>query len=631
MINYSLFIIIPVLLLVLGVIFATFYHKYDTSRFVIPTGNLTVEILEGLGGNIISLQKDTSGEISSVVTGKWQFNKSAVAANDTGERSINFESTFTVYKADGKSNTKLDFSNFSLSNSSISKKLAVIDGNVTLNTKAKEIDGKTMPLHMVLSNNLILNMSSDSDLFRKIFENSPIYGKVTFSEDDSDASSNQTSVSRQPSRINTQIPTGPVTTDPKLGVELVTNQIKFPTKMAFLGNNDLLVLEKNEGAVKRVLNGKVENISLLDVPVANGVERGMLGIDINKTNRSLVHVFLYFTESMKDGDDVAEGKIPIGNRLYKYDLVDNKLVNPKLLLSLPAFPGSAHNGGVIIHDSNGHIYLSIGDLNRSNAKNSNSTMTVTQNNASGLKADGRAGILMMTEDGQTIEPGIIGTDDPLNKYFAYGIRNSFGMALDPLTGRLWDTESGPEFGDEINAVEPGFNSGWNKVQGIWTPIENSPGNITTDFSDLVSFNNTGRYRQPELSWYQPSPGLTGITFMNSTKLGGIYANDMLVGDFHNGNIYHFKLNSNRSGLNLPSPISDKVVNEVNETQGVIFAKGFGGITDIKIGPDGFVYVLSVYQSGDDCDPIHRPNQACIDYDKPIGGSLFRILPITSVN
>ena len=55
----------------------------------------------------------------------------------------------------------------------------------------------------------------------------------------------------------------------------------------------------------------------------------------------------------------------------------------------------------------------------------------------------------------------------MNLYYAYGLRNSFGMDFDPLTGNLWDTENGPEYGDEINLVEPGFNSGWNKVQGVW--------------------------------------------------------------------------------------------------------------------------------------------------------------------
>jgi len=628
MTKFSLIVLIPALLLVLGVVFATFYHKYDTTRFPVQvqSRNITVEILDGLGGNVISLQKDQFGNVTSIVSGKWQFNKSL----ESEKRPIDFEASFTAYNTDGKSTTKLSFSNFTLSNSSISKKLAVIDGNVSLNIKGQKQDNReSIPLHMILSNNLILNVSSDSNLFHKYFDKSPIYGKVTYSNSISDkgnATSASTPAPKPPSKVNTQFAGGPITSDQKLHVELVTNAIKFPTKMAFVGNNDLLVLEKNEGTVKRVLNGKVENNSLLDVAVANGVERGMLGISIMKTNTSLVHVFLYFTQSIKDGDDVSEGKAPLGNRLYRYDLVDDKLINPKLLLDLPSAPDSAHNGGKILQDSRGDIYLTIGDLNRSNAKNSNSTITVVQNNGNGSSADGRAGILRITEDGKTVGSGIIGRQDPLDKYFAYGIRNSFGMAFDPLTGRLWDTENGPEFGDEINLVEPGFNSGWNKVQGIWTPDENSPGNVSSDLSDLVTFNNTGKYSEPELSWYQPSPGLTSIVFLNSTKLGTNYTNDMLVGDFHNGNIYDFKLSSNRSSLILPPAISDKVVNRVNETESLIFAKGFGGITDMELGPDGYLYVLSVYQSGDNCDPIRHPNQACVSYDKPIGGSVYRILP-----
>jgi len=228
-----------------------------------------------------------------------------------------------------------------------------------------------------------------------------------------------------------------------------------------LGNNDLLVLEKNEGVVKRVLNGVIQNDSLLDVPVANGVERGMLGIAIKKPSIGPVHVFLYYTESVKDGDDLSEKKIPLGNRLYRYDLVGDKLINPKLLLNLPSTPGSAHNGGEILLDGKGNIYVTIGDLNRSNAKNSNSTITMVQNNQDGSYPDGRAGILRITEDGKPVGSGIIGSHDPLDKYFAYGIRNSFGIAFDPLTGILWDTENGPEYGDYLNFVQPSFKSGWN--------------------------------------------------------------------------------------------------------------------------------------------------------------------------
>ena len=74
-----------------------------------------------------------------------------------------------------------------------------------------------------------------------------------------------------------------MTTDKSLKVELVATGINFPTHMAFLSNDDILVLEKNDGTVKRVTKGIIQNTSLLDVSVANGVERGMLGIATKET------------------------------------------------------------------------------------------------------------------------------------------------------------------------------------------------------------------------------------------------------------------------------------------------------------------------------------------------------------
>ena len=92
------------------------------------------------------------------------------------------------------------------------------------------------------------------------------------------------------------------------------------------------------------------------------------------------------------------------------------------------------------------------------------TSTKAQNYRDGPDPDGRSGILRMTQNGQLVNgTGILGDEHPLDMYYAYGIRNSFGMDFDPVTGKLWDTENGPNYGDEINLVEPGFNSGWQEV------------------------------------------------------------------------------------------------------------------------------------------------------------------------
>ena len=150
-----------------------------------------------------------------------------------------------------------------------------------------------------------------------------------------------------------------------------------------------------------------------------------------------------------------------GNRLYKFNLSEdnNDLTDSKLMLSLPASPGNEHNGGKIIIGPDNNIYLVIGSLM--------GHKTAAQNYENGEQVDTTGGVLRIDSEGNPVRDSPLGVEYPLNIYFAYGIRNSFGMDFDPITGNLWNTENGPDFGDEINLVKPGFNSGWKDVQGIW--------------------------------------------------------------------------------------------------------------------------------------------------------------------
>jgi len=373
--------------------------------------------------------------------------------------------------------------------------------------------------------------------------------------------------------------------DSHLKVEQVVGGLDTPTTMAFLGPNDILVLEKDKGTVQRIVNGKLQGQPLLDVNVATSVERGMCGIAISKHD-SKTYVFLYYTEiSGNDGAD-RQGEEPMGNRLYRYELVDNKLINPTLLLDLPATPGPRHNGGAIIIGPGNNLYVPIGDVDGS--FRGPSSQTITQNYQSGKDADGRSGILRITQDGQPVGEGILGNDIPLRLYYAYGVRNSFGLGFDPVSGKLWDTENGPGNSDEINLVEPGFNSGWQEVMGL---AKNEKG---FDEANLVDFNGKGHYRDPELVWLNTA-GPTALLFMTSSKLGSQYLNSMFVSDVHNGRIYHFELTSDRAHLNLPPQLAGKIIKNPRASglDKIIFGEDFGGITDLKIGPDGYLYVVSI--------------------------------------
>jgi glucose/arabinose dehydrogenase len=393
--------------------------------------------------------------------------------------------------------------------------------------------------------------------------------------------------------------------------EIVFQGLSLPTNMAFLGPNDILVLEKDSGQVRRILNGATLEQPILDVSVANKGDRGMLGIAVSKNStatNSSTFVFLYFTESNgeKDGkddcfmDNCKKSLEPLGNRLYRYMINDNKLVNPKLLLDLPVSPGPRENSGVITIGPDKNVYLAVGDVSGYHDKK----LTKAQNYENGTEPDGRAGILRVTQDGKLVGKGILGDTYPLDLYFAYGIRNSFGMDFDPVTGNLWNTENGPAFGDEINLVEPGFNSGWNKVQGIWKvnefwkpdPDGNKKGEhqLHAD-SNLVDFNGRGIYSAPEFVW-DSTVGPTTLIFFSSDKYGKEHENDMFVADI-NGRIYHFDLNEDRTGLVLKGSLEDKVGNTSDiELQRRMFGNDFGIITDLEIGPDGYLYVLS-FSSG----------------------------------
>jgi aldose sugar dehydrogenase len=357
-------------------------------------------------------------------------------------------------------------------------------------------------------------------------------------------------------------------------LEKIVDGFSRPTGITFLGPDDFLVVEEDTGKVKRVVDGQVSQ-TILDVDVSTDDSRGLIGIDSHIVGGK-TFVFLYFTESSFD-----DGGEPIGNRLYRYELIDDKLISPKLLLDMPAGPGSKDNGGPVVIGPDNNVYSVIGhvagdfDLGHE---------TKAQNFNNGPDADGTSGVHRVTLNGNIVDSGILGSTNLLSTYYAYGIRNSFGMDFDPMTSKLWISENGVYTNDEINLVEPGFNGGWKQVTGLAPPDFNSSG--------LVNFNGKGKYSDPEFVWNNTvSP--TALLFFDSDKFGADYKNDMFIGDYAFGRIYHFELNLERNGLLLNEPLTDKEANSDVELQNVIFGEGFGVPTDLEVGPDGMLYISSL--------------------------------------
>jgi aldose sugar dehydrogenase len=412
----------------------------------------------------------------------------------------------------------------------------------------------------------------------------------------------------------------PIVNDKNLDIQLVATGIEFPASMSFLDYGDILVTEKNTGLVKRILNGTILKDPIASVDVESYWEGGLLGIAVDKTsaNHRPIFVYLYYSKALSQKNEDQHKFSPNnvqGNLLYRYEYQNGKLSNPKLLLKLP-YPQNfthVHNGGVVLIGPDHNIYLGVGDFGQ--------PVTKTQNVNSKLPINGSSSIYRLTKDGLPAKGNPFVGD--MAKYYAYGMRNTYGMDFDPVTGNLWDTENGPDYGDEINLVQSGFNSGWKKVQGL-SLLYSLHAKRQFDPDRLIDFDRKGKYSEPEFAWNE-TVGVTAIKFLNSDKLGKDYENDIFVGDFDNGNIYHFDLNSKRTDLLLGNKLADKIANNGNELRDITFGRGFGPILDIKVGPDGYLYILSLYEAkGKWCVKIKYAD--CYKFDSPgIHGSIFRIV------
>jgi glucose/arabinose dehydrogenase len=297
----------------------------------------------------------------------------------------------------------------------------------------------------------------------------------------------------------------PELVDSNLNVRSVVAGLNQPTSMAFLGANDFLVLEKATGRVQRVVNGAVQS-TVLDLAVNFGSERGLLGIALHPQFPATPWVYLYWTESSTGADTNVLANTPLlGNRVDRFiwNAAAATLTHDKEIIRLRARQEDAgqpargnHNGGILRFGPDRKLYVYMGDNGRrgqlQNLPDGPGMLQAPVPNGPapmGNQPDDQFGgpepdnahltgmILRLNDDGTTP------TDNPfhaagakrggeaganIQKLFAYGIRNGFGMAFDPASGNLWEAQNGDDSFTELNLVERGANLGWIQVMG---PLE----------------------------------------------------------------------------------------------------------------------------------------------------------------
>jgi glucose/arabinose dehydrogenase len=374
---------------------------------------------------------------------------------------------------------------------------------------------------------------------------------------------------------------------------IISSGLSRPIMMTWLNPanpNDFFVLEKVDdsssprvGRVRRVTNGVIsEPLLTLEVSSANW-EHGLLGIELHPDFEQNGYVYLYYTEPDPNAPTVS-----LRSRLVRYRFNGTALIEPIDIWTVPIRNDRYHFGGVIRFGPDGKLYIVIGD----HRQNTSNTIEVNRN-ASGVL--GAGGIYRLNDDGSipADNPFASHPDPRIRALYAYGIRNSFGLQFDARTGWLWFTENGPNVYDEINIAFPGMNSGWVKIMGpdARDATYNENGNRAYNASDLVMLPNA-YYDDPRFSWYRPI-GVAAICFLRSARFDPDLRDQCVIGESVNSRLYLFQMNAQRDGfIFTDSRLQDLVADDSDERNLNAWGTNWGVVSDLKIGPDGYLYVIS---------------------------------------
>ena len=467
-------------------------------------------------------------------------------------------------------------------------------------------------------------------------------------------------------------------TDETLGVEVVTAGLTEPTALAFLARNDFFVTEKSTGEVHRVVDGEVSD-PVIDLAVNFFDERGLLGIALHPQFGENGYAYMYWTssgegegeEGMLGPDTDEEFALPeLGNRVDRFVWDGTDLAWDRNIVQLRSntldrdtsdrIRGN-HDAGPLVFGTDGKLYIINGDQNLRGQ---------LQNIAEGPAADDAnlAGVVLRLND-----DGSVPDDNPffsagagmggevgenVQMIWAYGIRNSFGLAVHPQTGALWETENGDDSWDEVNILPAGANSGWwqligpperfdeyrqievDSEDGLDNP-DYPPDQLAQSAKEVQSrfFEVAGSsYVAPAFSWKYPV-AVTSLAFVTDDSLGASSANTAWMGTVLTDSLYRYPLAADGSGFAFPgdSGLADLVDDnaakgDLGESADYVVGTGFGIVTHIVQAPDGLLYVVSlsagaVYRIGP-ANQVGTPGGAAGPTVAPPAGSTGDVVEIT---
>jgi glucose/arabinose dehydrogenase len=339
--------------------------------------------------------------------------------------------------------------------------------------------------------------------------------------------------------------------DGPIRVVPVVTGLSHPWGLAFLPDGDILVTER-EGRVRLVRDGALDPEPIAGAPAVHAVRlSGLMDIALHPEFERNRLVFLTYTKR------VREEPLEVSTTLARGRLEGRAFVGMQDILIADTWPGNGGSASRIAFGPDGYLYMSTGASNGPFAQEPGNL---------------RGKVLRLRDDG-TPAPGnpFVGRAGYRPEIFSLGHRNQLGLAFNPRTGALWNSEMGPNGGDEVNVILPGHNYGWPLVS-YGRSYEGPP------VSDIP-------WREGiELPWAHWIPGISpsGLAFYTGERYFPSWNMSVFIGALRVGQI---------QGTGHLSRIEfDENGNE--RRRELLLTTLTQRIRDVRLDPDGYLYLLT---------------------------------------
>lgn len=303
-------------------------------------------------------------------------------------------------------------------------------------------------------------------------------------------------------------------------VQLLTDELNSPWGIAVLPDGRLLITEKV--GMMRIVDTSSGQLSdaITGLPeVDTRGQGGLLGLALAPDFNSSRMLFWTFSERVSGGNHTAVAKGRLSDDEAR---IENAQV---IYRATPTYDGKLHYGGRVVFDTNGDLFVSIGE------RSDKGIRVKAQDLQSSIGT-----IIHITTDGEPVSDNpFVGQDDALPEIYSYGHRNPQGLDFHPQTGELWSNEFGPRGGDELNLIKPGNNYGW---PIITYGIEYSGAEI----GDPVIQQQEGM-EQPVYYW-DPVLSPSGMTFYTGNHIPE-WENNLFIGGLNGSHIARLVIKDNK--------------------------------------------------------------------------------------